>query len=259
MSDLVPPGLGPIYGRSHATDRSLRHDGARPGLHIHDGTGPVHRGHRLARVAGDPAVHAEDDVRDARREPEVPRPERAAGRHASKRRPQVHLRSQAPRRALPHMQRGPDPQPPEVPKGSQIGSGTALGILGGSTDNPTKEPITVTMFNGPKGKSITFRIKGDAPAVIDVPFDAPLKTFSSGSYNYQLTVNVPDILQIIAGIPVSLDFFNVKVGATRNVHGKKRGYIETLICPPLALVPIQGDFGFLNADPFHIDTYIHCG
>ncbi len=145
------------------------------------------------------------------------------------------------------------------PKGSKVGSGTALGILGGGTDNPTEEPITVALYNGPKGKSITFEIKGDAPAVIDVPFDAPLQTFKTGTYNYKLTVNVPDILQIIAGIPISLDHFNVKVGAARVVKGHKRGYIETLICPPAALVPISGDFKFLNAPSFHTDTYIHCG
>ncbi|MEA2495060.1 MAG: hypothetical protein QOJ29_2971 [Thermoleophilaceae bacterium] len=147
----------------------------------------------------------------------------------------------------------------KCPKGSVIGTGSALGILGGDTDNPTKEQIKVTLYNGPKGKSIVFRIQGDAPAVIDVPFDAPLKTFSGGSYNFQLTVDVPELLQVIVGLPVSLDYFNVKVGATRVVKGKKRGYIETLICPPLALVPLQGDFTFLEADPFHIDTYIHCG
>src|SRR5437763_813326 len=60
-------------------------------------------------------------------------------------------------------------------------------------------------------------------------------------------------------IPGSLDFVNVKVGATRVVKGHKRGYIEPLICPPSALVPIQGDFKFANASPFHTDTYIHCG
>jgi hypothetical protein len=70
---------------------------------------------------------------------------------------------------------------------------------------------------------------------------------------------VPEILQRVAGLPISLKFFNVKVGATRKVKGKKRGWIETLICPPKALVPISGDFTFVDADPFHTDTYIHCG
>ena len=52
------------------------------------------------------------------------------------------------------------------------------------------------------------------------------------------------------------------VEALRTPMGKahaERGWIETLICPPLALVPISGDFSFVNTNPFHIDTYIHCG
>ena len=144
------------------------------------------------------------------------------------------------------------------PKGSKIGTGTALGAVG-DAPNATEEPITVTLYNGPKGKSITFRIQGDRPAVIDVSFDAPLKTFTGGTYNYQLTVDVPDILQRIAGLPISLEFFNVKVSATTKVKKRKVGYIETLICPPKALVPLQADFSFVEADPFHTDTYIHCG
>lgn len=144
------------------------------------------------------------------------------------------------------------------PKGSKIGTGTALGTIG-DPPNAAEEPIVVTLYNGPKGKSITFRIQGQRPAVIDVPFDAPLKTFTGGTYNYGLTVAVPDILQRVAGLPVSLKFFNVKVAATTNVKKRKVGYIETLICPPKALVPLQGDFTFVDAGPFHIDTYIRCG
>ena len=144
------------------------------------------------------------------------------------------------------------------PKGSKIGTGTALGTIG-DPPNATEEPINVTLYNGAKGKSITFRIQGARPAVIDVSFDAPLKTFTGGTYNYQLTVDVPDILQRVAGLPISLEFFNVKVKATTTVKKRKVGYIETLICPPKALVPLQADFSFVEADPFHTDTYIHCG
>ena len=145
------------------------------------------------------------------------------------------------------------------PKGSQIGKGTGLGTVG-DPPNAAEEPITLTLYNGPKGKSIVFRIQGDQPAVIDVPFDAQFKTLSGGTYNYELTIDVPEILQRIAGLPVSIKHLNVTVGATRKVNGKKRGWIEVLICPPKALVPIAGDFSFVEgSDPFHVETYIHCG
>jgi hypothetical protein len=144
------------------------------------------------------------------------------------------------------------------PKGSIIGTGTGLGTVG-EPPNATEEPIKLTLYNGPKGKSIVFRVQGEAPVVIDVPFDADFKTLSGGDYNYQLTVPIPDILQRVAGLPISIKFLKVKVGATVKKKGKKRGWIETLICPPKALVPISGDFSFVNTNPFHVDTYIHCG
>jgi hypothetical protein len=144
------------------------------------------------------------------------------------------------------------------PKGSLIGTGTGLGTVG-EPPNATEEPIKLTLYNGPKGKSIVFRVQGEAPVVIDVPFDADFKTLSGGNYNYQLTVPIPDILQRVAGLPISIKFLKVKVGATTKVKGKKKGWIETMICPPLALVPISGDFSFVNTNPFHVDTYIHCG
>jgi hypothetical protein len=140
------------------------------------------------------------------------------------------------------------------PKGSLIGTGTGLGALADA-----QEPITLQLYNGPGGKSITFRIKGERPAVIDVPFDAPLQTFNSGLYNYRLTVAVPDILQRIAGVEVSLDHLDVKVNGKRKVKGKMRGYIETLICPPGALVVIGSTFSFLEAPDYTTNGYIHCG
>ena len=45
------------------------------------------------------------------------------------------------------------------PKGSIVGTGKGLGMVGGP-DNPALEPIDLTLYNGPKGKSITFRIQG---------------------------------------------------------------------------------------------------
>jgi hypothetical protein len=140
------------------------------------------------------------------------------------------------------------------PKGSLIGTGTGEGALADAV-----EPITLKLYNGPSGKSITFRIEGATPAHIDSAFAAPLETFSGGLYNYGLTVPVPEELHRIAGVDVSLHFLNVTVNAKRKVHGKTRGYIETLICPPGALVPMGLQFSFLEAPVFHSDDYIHCG
>ena len=54
----------------------------------------------------------------------------------------------------------------------------------------------------------------------DVPFDADFKTLSGGDYNYQLTVPIPDILQRVAGLPISIKFLKVKVGATVRLRGQ---------------------------------------
>src|SRR3954451_21836015 len=48
------------------------------------------------------------------------------------------------------------------PKGSKIGSGTGLGTVGDGPD-AAQEPIDITLYNGPKGKSIVFRIQGKQP------------------------------------------------------------------------------------------------
>ena len=146
----------------------------------------------------------------------------------------------------------------KCPKGSKIGGGSALAEVGGGF----QEAVTVALFNGAKGNSIVFQIANvdpNAPVPLNDAFDAPLATNSGGTYNYTLTVNVPELLQRPNNVDISLDFFNVKVGATTTFKKKKVGYIETLICPPGALVPLQADFSFLEADPYHTDTYIHCG
>src|SRR4051794_13509575 len=48
------------------------------------------------------------------------------------------------------------------PKGSRIGSGSGLGTVGDGPD-AAQEPITLELYNGPKGKSIVFRIIGEQP------------------------------------------------------------------------------------------------
>jgi hypothetical protein len=140
------------------------------------------------------------------------------------------------------------------PKGSRIGGGTALGAAG-----DIREKIQVTLFNGRAGKSIVFYLQGNDPVVLNVPWESPLQPFTGGLWNFKLTVDVPAILQRIVGLDVSIEDFSVKVDGTRRVKGRKRGYIETLICPPGALVPIRGTFSFLDAPDLVKDSYLSCG
>jgi hypothetical protein len=140
------------------------------------------------------------------------------------------------------------------PKGSRIGGGTAIGAAADIREN-----IKVSLYNGKGGKSIVFYLEGDNPVVLNVPWESPLESFSSGNWNFKLTVDVPAILQRIVGLDVSIEDFSVKVDGTRRVKGRKRGYIETLICPPGALVPIRGTFSFLEAPDLTKDSYLRCG
>jgi hypothetical protein len=140
------------------------------------------------------------------------------------------------------------------PKGSRIGGGTAVG-----TAADIREEITVSLYNGKGGKSIVFYLQGDNPVILNVPWASPLESFSSGFWNFKLTVDVPEILQRIVGLDVAIEDFSVKVDGKRKVKGRTRGYIETLICPPGALVPMRGTFSFLDAPDLVKDSYLSCG
>jgi hypothetical protein len=140
------------------------------------------------------------------------------------------------------------------PKGSLIGKGTALGTAG-----DIREKITVSLYNGKGGKNIVFYLQGTDPVKLNVPWESPLQPFSSGKWNFKLTVDVPESLQRIVGLDVGIEDFSVKVDAKRKVKGRTRGYIETLICPPGALVPLEGIFSFIDAPSITQDSFLSCG
>lgn len=70
---------------------------------------------------------------------------------------------------------------------------------------------------------------------------------------------VPDNLQRVAGVDLAVREFVSRVGATRRVRGRRRGYIEAYACPPGALVPIDGRFSFLTSADVHTRAYLSCG
>ena len=67
-------------------------------------------------------------------------------------------------------------------KGSKVGTGSALALVGGSPGEPkpsTTEALKVTAFNGPQGKSLLLYLDGDSPAAIKQAISGTLKKASS--------------------------------------------------------------------------------
>lgn len=144
------------------------------------------------------------------------------------------------------------------PKGSRLGGGIALGTA--KSFESVIERLTVDIYNGPGGRSLLFYLHGLHPVAISGMINAPFKRIRSHRWEYKLTLPVPKSLQEISlGIFPSLLDFKVKVGATVQVRGVRRGYIEALACPPGALVPVRGEFDFRGGERATTDGYVACG
>lgn len=95
------------------------------------------------------------------------------------------------------------------PKASKVGTGSANGSALGQ-----QEPLTVTAFNGPKGKSLLLHVVGSNPLQIDSVIDAKLSK-ASGKYGMKLTVPIPDKLQQpVPGVYATLTKFLTAVKGT---------------------------------------------
>jgi hypothetical protein len=129
------------------------------------------------------------------------------------------------------------------PKGSKIGTGKATGT---AVDLGVTSSAVLTLFNGPRGKSITFNVNITTPALINKTFSAPLKKIS-GKYGYTLTSPIPTELQNILDGPIIVRSIDVTTGLTRVVNGVRRGYIEAFKCPKSGKAPVHADFSF-NTD-----------
>jgi len=143
-------------------------------------------------------------------------------------------------------------------KGSKVGTGSALALVGGSPGEPkpsTTEALTVTAFNGPQGKSLLLYLSGDTPAAINQAIEGKL-TKASSPFGYQLDVTIPpNLQQPVPGLFAPLIDFKVNTGATlKKKKGKKTvkiNYIETTSCPSGAAGkgwPFKADLTFAN-DP----------
>jgi hypothetical protein len=148
--------------------------------------------------------------------------------------------------------------PSACAKGSKVGTGSAVALVGGSPGEPkptTTETLKVTAYNGPQGKSLLLYLDGDSPAVIKQAIEGKL-TKASSPFGYQLDVTIPpNLQQPVPGVFAPLVDFKVNAGATlKKKKGKKTvkiNYIETTSCPSGSAGkgwPFKADLTFAN-DP----------
>jgi hypothetical protein len=116
----------------------------------------------------------------------------------------------------------------------------------------------ITLFNGPGGRSITMNATITTPALIDATFSAPFVTLHHGRWANRLSIVLPDSLRSVLDGDVTTSKIDVTTGATRVVHGVRRGYIEALHCPRSGRAPIHGDFAFSQGATASADTTATC-
>lgn len=105
---------------------------------------------------------------------------------------------------------------------AKVGSGSAQGLALGQQEN-----LTVTAYNGPKGKTLLLRVRGTQPLLIDTVLVGKLQR-ASGKYGKKLVVAIPDNLQQpVTGVYATLTRFVTKVSGS--VSGTP--YIGLKACP----------------------------
>jgi hypothetical protein len=143
--------------------------------------------------------------------------------------------------------------PSGCPRRSRIGRGKAEGRAGSLV-----EQVDVTVFNGPRGRSVLFHIFGTDPINVRSVLLAPLVRLRGGRFAYRLTVRVPPTLQRPAGVATAITLFRVTVGSTIRHHGRRRGYLETFRCPRTRRAPLRGVFSFIGQPDEAVGTSIAC-
>jgi hypothetical protein len=119
---------------------------------------------------------------------------------------------------------------------AKVGSGKAVGLALGQQEN-----LTITAYNGPKGKSILLHVVGTQPLDINTVIVGQLKT-DSGKFGRKLVVAIPSNLQQpLAGVFATLTSFVTKVGGS----AKGTPYVALKGCSGGKL-QFKGDFVFTD-------------
>jgi len=113
----------------------------------------------------------------------------------------------------------------QCPKGSIVGSGS-----GEAWADTVRTKVKVTLVNGGANMVYGFTELTN-PAVVQLPVPGKIQKLSGGEWGYKVTFTVPEDLQVVAGVPISL--INLKAKTTAN------NYIFTTSCPKSKKWPYQ--------------------
>lgn len=141
----------------------------------------------------------------------------------------------------------PNKGPSACPSESKIGGGTARAHIGNDANGPN-EDLVLTVFNGPKGKSVLFHLKGTTPVAVNSAFAGKIIKIRSGAFGYKLDVTIPKALYNPVGTTYTpLTDFNVKIKGIKRVKGKQVGLVSTISCPKSKKWPFKGVWDYANA------------
>jgi hypothetical protein len=132
------------------------------------------------------------------------------------------------------------------PKKSIMGSGKGSALA----DTVDARP-TVTFVNGGSKRVWAFTTLYN-PALVQEPIAINIKKLRHPKWGYSATFRVPKVLQVVAGVPVSLTSFNYSVGG----KSYAKDYIVTTGCPKSKKYPYQATANYLyNDNTTSKDTY----
>lgn len=150
-------------------------------------------------------------------------------------------------------------------KKAKIGTGVATaypGTPGQPLNTALAEQLTVTAYNGLKGKQILLNLNGSSPQIItNRVIVGTIGKGKAPKFSYSVNFHVPSDLQVQAGFQIALTHFDVKISnktISAKVKGKKKkvAYLGLTSCPKNHSLPVlttvhfaQDGSGGLTAPP----------
>jgi hypothetical protein len=137
--------------------------------------------------------------------------------------------------------------PAKCPPKSIMGTGSGVA----KADNVTTIP-RITVVNGGANKIYFFTVLQN-PARVQAAVPATI-TKTSGAWAYRVTFKVPTSLQIVAGIPITLDSLKVTLG------GKSwaKDWLATTSCPASKKWPYESTFDLSAGGPIKYTGSVAC-